>query len=282
MVTNELVYTYQFNFQSPTDVEVSPDGYIDDLGAPLGPQATSLGTVNFGWVAPGTTTPADAGVNARNRNTGTGDDALLKTFTIMGHRSEDIYPLRDWLIEIPNGSYFVNISVGDPDFTDSYHLLDVNGVTVLDYDQQNTTGGPVNFDNTALVEVTEGVLRLSLGTGGVNAKPNYIRLAPVDNSLLPPTIIASFEGNESIENTYRGPVQVTLEALDQSESGGIARLEYVLDEDPLASYTTPIEVGAEGPHILVVTAEDNNGNVSERPYEFSIEPPTELYWPLKT
>ncbi|MDM9632817.1 PKD domain-containing protein, partial [Robiginitalea aurantiaca] len=274
LVTNELVFTYQFNFQSPADVEISPDGYIDDLGAPFGPQVTSLGTVNFGWVEPGTTNPADASANARNRNNGTGDDPLLKTFTIIGHRSTNLYPQRDWLIEVPNGSYFVNISVGDPDFTDSYHQLDVNGVTVLDYNQENATDGLVNFDNTSLVEVTDGVLRLSLGTDGVNAKPNFIRLAPVDNSLLPPNIIATFEGNQSIENTYRGPVQVTLEAIDQSESGGIARLEYILDENPTVTYSEPFDVTAEGPHVLLVNAEDNNGNISERTFEFSIEPAT--------
>ena len=154
-------------------------------------------------------------------------------------------------------------------------MLDVNGVTVVDYDQQSIipeTFG--NFVNTKFVDVTDGTLRLSLAVGGENAKVNYIRLAPVDISLLPPTIVATFEGNESAPETYRGTVDISLKATDNSESGGIARLEYVLDGNATENYDQPISVGDEGSHNLVVTAEDNNGNISEKTFDFNIEAPT--------
>ncbi len=276
-VTNELVYTYQFNFQTPDDIETSPLGYIDDIGAPYGVQNTAnLGDLTFGWVLPGTTIAADAGVNGRNRNTGTNDDALIKTFTIIGHRTAADFPTRDWIINLPNGTYSVNLSVGgDPDFSDSNHVLDVNGVTVVDYDQQSIlpeTFG--NFENTKFIDVTDGTLRLALAASGENAKVNYIRLAPIDTSLLPPTITATFEGNESATDTYRGIVDITLEATDNSESGGIVRLEYALDGNAVVAYDQPISVGEEGVHSLVVTAEDNNGNIAERTFDFIIEAPT--------
>lgn len=276
-VTNELVYTYQFNFQDPDDIETSPEGYIDDIGAPYGVQNTAnLGDLTFGWVLPSTLTPADAGVNGRHRNTGTNDNALSKTFTIIGHRTASDFPTRDWVINVPNGTYSVNLSVGgDPQFSDSNHVLNVNGLTVTDYDQQSIVPETFEtFENTKFVDVTDGTLRLALAAGGENAKVNYIRLAPVDVSILPPTITATFEGNESAPDTYRGTVEITLEAIDNSESGGIASLEYVLDGNTAESYTQPISVGDTGAHSLVVTAEDNNGNTTEKTFDFTIEVPT--------
>lgn len=275
-VTNELVYTYQFNFQDPDDIEISPEGYIDDIGMPYGEQNTILGDLSYGWVLPNTLTPADAGVNGRNRNTGTNDDVLSKTFSIIGHRTAGSFPTRDWVVNLPNGTYSVNLSVGgDPDFADSNHVLNVNGVTVVDYDQQSIVPETFeNFENTKFVDVTDGTLRLALAAGGENAKVNYIRLAPVDVSILPPTIAATFAGNESASDTYRGTVEITLQATDNSESGGIARLEYVLDGNTVESYTQAISVGGEGAHSLVVTAEDNNGNLTEKTFNFNIEAPT--------
>ncbi|OWW27408.1 hypothetical protein B4Q04_07075 [Zobellia sp. OII3] len=275
-ITNELVYTYQFNFQDPDELEVSPEGYIDDVGAPYGVQNTVLGDLNYGWVIPGTLTPADAAANARNRNTGTNDDALVKTFSIVGHRSANTYPLRDWIVEVPNGIYSVNIGVaGDPDYADSNHVLDVNGVVVVDYDQESIVPESYeSFQNTERVEVTDGLLRLSLAPAGDNAKVSYIRLAPVDSSLLPPTILATFNGNERATDVFRGAVNIALEATDESGSGGIAFIEYVLDGAPVESYTDAFDIADEGDHTLVVTAEDNNGNSFAKTYNFTIETPT--------
>ncbi|MEL7271724.1 MAG: Ig-like domain-containing protein, partial [Bacteroidota bacterium] len=272
-ITNEIVYTYQFNFQDVDDVETSPVGYIDDVGSPFGTQTTSLGDLNFGWVLPGTETSADATENGRNRNDGTDDDALLKTFTIIGHRSTGTFPTLDWLVEVPNGQYYVNISVGDPNFTDSNHVLDVNGVTVLDFDQENDANNLVNFDNTELVEVTDGTLRLSLGATGVNAKPNYIRLAPFDSEQIPPLVTITLDGNSSAEGVYRGLVTATVQAESQNSSA-LESVEYQINDGPVLTYVDPIEISDEGDYVLKVIATDGNGNVTEETEEFSIEAPS--------
>ena len=275
-ITNELIYTYQFNFQVADDVEISPDGYIDDFGAPYGIQSTAnLGDLTYGWVLPGTLDPADASVNGRNRDSGIPDGVLLQTFTIIGHPTPANFPLRDWVVNVPNGTYSVNISVGERDFSNSNHILNVNGTNVVNFNQDtNNPQNLVYFNDTKLVEVTDGLMRMSLGTGGYNAKPNYIRLAPVNTSLIPPSIAATFSGNESAPNTYRGSVSVALEATDESDSGGIASLEYQLDGDAITSYTEPIVVSGVGAHMLVATAIDNNGNTTERTFVFTIEAPT--------
>ena len=275
IVTNEVVYVYQFNFQSPDNVANSPEGYIDDIGKPFAAQNTDLGTLEYGWVLPGTDTPASAGVNGRNRNTGTNDDALLKTFTIIGHRTADQYPLRDWKVNLPNGSYFVNISVGENEFRDSNHVLDVNGITIVDFDQENNNPNNLIYsEGTRLVEVTNGTLRLSLNERGVNAKPNYIRVAPVNTALLPPAITATLDGLMFEEEVYRGSVEVTLAAEDRSGSGSIPRLEYSLDDAPAVAYTEPFPVNTVGVHSILIEAEDGNGNVSAKTIDFTIEEPS--------
>ncbi|MDN3688840.1 PKD domain-containing protein [Cyclobacterium jeungdonense] len=274
-ITQEAVYVYQFNFQTPEQISQSPEGYVDDLGAPYGLQTTDLGQLNFGWVLPGTETPADASVNGRNRNTVADEDPLLNTFTIIGHRTTATYPQRDWLVELPNGLYNVNISVGDPDYTDSYHSLDVNGVRVIDFNQESSNpDNLVHFENTEMVEVTDGKLRLSLAAQGVNAKPNYIRIAPINTAALPPTLSVEFEGLQAAEGVYRGPVSIKLIAADQSESGAIERLEYSINGAAFESFTEPFVLDEAGDFELLVEAEDANGNITSRNYSFSIEEPT--------
>ncbi|TRZ43495.1 malectin domain-containing carbohydrate-binding protein [Robertkochia solimangrovi] len=272
-LTEELVFTYQFNFNDPSAPEISPAGYIDDFGVPYSLQSTPDGDLQYGWVLPGTMEPADASANARNRDSGT-DDPVLKTFTIIGHGTTAQYPTRDWLVNVPNGTYYVNISVGDPDYNDSNHILEVNGTTVLSFDQENNNPDNLTyFSNTEIVEVTDGILRLSLGNGGANAKPNFIRLAPLNTALLPPTISAVFDGTLNSENVYRGSVAIALGATDNSESG-ITRLEYILDEGTATAYSEPISVIEAGDHELLVMAEDGNGNYAEKRYPFTIEEPT--------
>ena len=274
-VTNELVYVYQFNFQSPEDIEVSPQDYIDDIGKPFGTQNTGLGSIDYGWVIPGTNTPADAGVNGRNRNNGSNDNALLKTFNIIGHRERADYPLRDWIVKLPNGSYSVNISVGEAAYVDSNHVLDVNGVTVVDFDQENNNPDKLVFSQgTKLVEVTDGTLRLSLNPRGVNAKINYIRIAPVNESLLQPSIAAVFDGLQFGENTYRGAINVSLSATDRSQSGSIALLEYRLDAAAAVAYSAPFTISTSGEHTLIVDAEDGYGNVASKTYNFTLQQAT--------
>ncbi|PZX55861.1 PKD domain-containing protein, partial [Algoriphagus chordae] len=275
-ITNDPEFTYQFNFQLATDLDVSPAGWIDDIGAAFGTKTTSKGPLNFGWVLPGTSTPSSAAVNGRNRDMGSNDDPLLSTFTIIGHNSVATYPQRDWMVELPNGTYAVNISVGDPEYADSYHKLDVNGQIVVDYDQENSPiAGEDFFANTQTVQVTDGILRLSLGAGGANAKPNYIRIAPYEISEQPPLVTASFDGLMTAANNYRGPVSITVGATDNSQSAeGIVRVEYTLNGGDKTAYTEAINVTNLGDYTLSVEAEDGNGNVTTQTFTFTIEPLT--------
>ena len=268
-VTNTNVYSYQFNFQSPLNLEVSPDGFIDDIGKAYGSQSSEQGDIIFGWVRPGTITPADGSVNARNRTSI--QDPLLKTHNNIGHRVTENYPTLDWLLNVPNGEYLVEISVGDPDYSDSHHVLDVNGVNIIDFDQQNNNPENLSFYNSSgHINVTDGVLRLSLGEDGVNSKINYLRLAPINPQLLGPSITASFNGISSGLDLYVGSVNIAIEAKDESDSGEIVSLKYQLDNNYRENYETALNITQAGDHSLLVIAEDGNGNITEKTFNFTI------------
>jgi PKD repeat protein len=271
-VISQPVYEYQFNFQTPNNVITSPLGYIDDLGSQFGTQTTIKGNLSFGWVVPGTKSPASAALNARNRNTGVNNDPLLKTFSIIGHRSSTQFPIRDWIVELPNGTYFVNVSVGEQGQSDSQHFLDVNGVRVINFDQQNNNVNNLTyFNDTKKIEVRDGIMRLSLAEGGVNAKVNYIRIAPVKKEEQPPFIVAEFSGKLFAEDTYRGPLQILLTAQENSGSSGITRLQFGLNGSPLVDYVESLSFDENGDYSLFVEVEDGNGNISTKTFDFKIE-----------
>lgn len=270
-VTSDFNYTYQFNFQNIKRKEVSPQGYTDDFGLPYNGQTSAYGDLTYGWVQPGTLIPASSTVNGRNRNTGVDDNVLLKTFSQIGDPNENKYPTRDWIVNLPNGTYAVNLSVGDPDYSDSNHVIDINGATVLSFDKENDN--PENrtyFENTAEVIVTDGILRLSLGAGGVNAKLNYLRIAPVGAPQTPPQITATFEGVESELNKYRGNVAIALAAQSLNENGSIDNLSYSLDGGSYQAYSSTLNVNTPGDHVLLVQAQDNNGIMVTNNYYFTI------------
>ncbi|WP_346881375.1 RICIN domain-containing protein [uncultured Algibacter sp.] len=264
-------FTYKFNFQDPDNIALSPTGYINDIGNPYGIQSTISGDLEYGWVLPGTSTPVDAGVNARNRNTASNNDVLLNTFTTIGHSNTSLFPRYDWITNMPNGSYYIKVSVGDPNFSDSYHLINVNGKTIVDFDQENDNPGNLShLSGIERVEVYDGVLRLSLGAGGYNAKPNYILIEPIDVSLLAPSLDVVFNGNTSSPDVYNGMLDILIAAIDNSNSG-IVSLDYNLDGAGNTAYTSSILVNDLGQHNLAVTATDGNGNVATKTYTFSLE-----------
>ncbi|MFK7812012.1 MAG: kelch repeat-containing protein, partial [Maribacter sp.] len=56
-----------------------------------------------------------------------------------------------------------------------------NTVTVIDFDEQNNNPQDLKYyNNLELVEVTDGVLRLSVNPNGVNVKINYIQIVQVN------------------------------------------------------------------------------------------------------
>ncbi|MFK7813546.1 MAG: T9SS type A sorting domain-containing protein, partial [Maribacter sp.] len=262
-------FAYQFNFQRSTSLETSPPGFVDDVGGAFATRSTPSGPVNYGWVDTGTMNPQPNTFWGTNNNNGVNIDPLHKTHTLQGLTFAS--SVKDWVIELPNGIYGVNISVGDPNSSNNYHAVDVNDVTVIDFNEENDNPQDLKyFNNYELVEVTDGTLRMAGNPYGVNVSINYIQIAQLDPNLFPPTITAIFDGNLSSPDTYSGQVDITLDAEDQTGNDAIIRFEYSLDAASMVAYGLPIQVTSVGAHTLLVEAEDSQGNITQETYSFNI------------
>ena len=87
-----------------------------------------------------------------------------------------------------------------------------------------------------------------------------------------PIIKAYFNETSNILESYGGSVQISLEALENRGSGAIERLDYVLNNSALTTYTDSFTVNSQGANHLTVFAENSNGNISQREFEFIIIP----------
>ena len=87
-----------------------------------------------------------------------------------------------WEYDLENGTYQVTVSVGDPEFTDSNHVINLEGENAI-------SGFVPTSDNlftevTTVVEVTDGQLTVD-AIGGENTQLNFIEIEPVDDGFAP-------------------------------------------------------------------------------------------------
>ena len=124
------VFPVRVNFQNET--APVPTGYTRDFGQ------NYANVRGFGWVVPGTATPRSLVGNGRDRNDATTSDQRVDT--LMHMQGNNVTNFANvalpgaWEIAVPNGTYSVEVSVGDPtpgaDLTS--HELNVEGVKAID------------------------------------------------------------------------------------------------------------------------------------------------------
>ena len=256
-------------------IDAPPAGYLKDSGEGFADRGNGF---SYGWLTTDGQTPLDLTSNTRNRELG-GVDILQNTLNHMqygdtgggnGVPTEGI-----WEIAVPNGVYDVSVGVGDPnvDGTNTMYTINVEGTNIINnFVASGAAGAATRFTSgSTTVSVVDGRLTID-AFGGFNTKINSLEIVQVGNSN-DPIITASFDGTENAPDVFRGPVQVTLEVQDQSGSG-ITLFEYQLDSDPLVPYSTSFTVSDIGAHVLVVNAEDADGNTTQEIYNFTIEAPT--------
>ena len=126
------------NFQPPN--APVPDGFQIDSGEPFN------ATIGYGW----TNSPGTRGT--RDRNNPASPDQAHDTFI-------HVDPTGVWEYAIPNGSYRVTITIGDPLVPDSIHSIQAEGVSIIG-------GVSLNSDTrwiteSGIVNVTDGRLTLT-------------------------------------------------------------------------------------------------------------------------
>ncbi|MCP3787119.1 DUF1080 domain-containing protein [Micromonospora sp. A3M-1-15] len=95
--------------------------------------------------------------------------------------------------------------------------------------------------------------------------------APADTT--PPTVTAAVTGEKDPNGAYVGGATVTLTATDAGS--GVDRVEYSLDGQPYAGYTTPVPVNQPGQHTVSYRATDKAGNTSSpQQVSFTVVEPT--------
>ncbi|MEM8929083.1 MAG: PKD domain-containing protein, partial [Bacteroidota bacterium] len=258
------------NFSRAQDTP--PSGYEQDAGLGYGPRANNL---TFGWLTTDGLTPLNLSANARNREIN-GLDILQNTLIHMqygdtagsnGNSTEGI-----WEIEVPNGNYTVDVQVGDPTSIDSQHSINVEGINIIDkFIPSGAVGEATRFSSASTtVDVADGRLTID-AFGGTNTKIIALEITPNAVEDLPPLVTVELDGPASGQNTFTGPVTVTIGAESQNESD-ITTLEYQLNGGNFTPYTENFVVSAEIDHVLIVRAIDGNDNTTEETIEFTIAP----------
>jgi cysteine-rich repeat protein len=131
-------------------------GFLADYGQAYGAR---VGGFTYGWVTPGTSTPANLVGQGRARTQPA--DMSLATFMHMQKS-----PLGSWELAVVPGAYLVKVTVGDSAYLDSVHGVRVEGVpTVVGFHPD--TSDP--FQEVEVhVQVSDG--RLTVDATGTNTK----------------------------------------------------------------------------------------------------------------
>jgi len=164
---------------------------VRDSGEAYGPRAgANQGSgLSYGWVTPGTHTPLDLSSNGRNRNqaptsAGVSDIRLATLMQMQYSGSFGNSSPGAWEIAIPDGSYSVTVTAGDPSYVDSTHTVTVEGQSFIS--NFKPTSAQTSMTVTRAVSVTGGRLTID-SLGGKNTKIEYVDISP-DTDTARPTI----------------------------------------------------------------------------------------------
>ena len=225
----------------------TPAGYVADTG--LAYDAAR----SYGWE---TLSGAALDKSAEARERGVLTDKRLDAFV---HIARPTTTEGRWQLDVPNGTYNVTVSVGDPSYTDSVHIVRAEGTGIINF---TPTAATPHQSVTASVTVADGKLTLDQ-VGGTNTKINYVDVvsATASGDATKPTVTVTPSGTTDASGNYVNTAAITIAATDNAGGSGVASVSYTLDGGAATAYTAPFNVGV-GSHAIVATATDVAGNIS--------------------
>ena len=170
------------------------EGYIQDIGSEYN-DGQGYGWVTQDSVGSGNPTSINITPNTRDRNSvqeDTFDSLIHLQYADAFDNQNSVKTPAAWEYELANGEYTVTVGVGDPDFIDSNHVINIEGNSVI-------SGFVPTEDNlfevqTSTVQVTDGKLTID-AIGGENTKLNFVEITPADGSEItnPPVDVTPIE-----------------------------------------------------------------------------------------
>jgi hypothetical protein len=231
--------TAQINFQ-PASAPV-PNGYTVDSGGAYS-DARGYGWVTQASLPNATHVPLDLTPNTRDRNIDSDQrtDTLIHMQYPANGTTGNVTTPGAWEYAIPNGTYTVTATLGDPlagSDVENY-TLHIEGVTAVSNFVPSGTSGSAgrHTTGTVTVPVTDGRLTID-AIGGTNTKLDYVLIAPATNTgsnghvsvqsldgvpsnsrlvfsrigtlASPPSVYEHDRATLRIKNTGTGPLQLT-------------------------------------------------------------------------
>ncbi len=182
-----------------TPTSVTPAGFTRDYGQ------NYANVRGYGWVKPGTATPVSLVGNGRSR-VGGSSDPLNSPMHMQGNTVAGFANIPEagaWQLAVPNGSYDVELAVGDatPGSDPTTHRINVEGVNAVDdFAITGTPTGAARFlVATKTVTVADGFLTVD-AIGGINTKIDYVTVAASNPDQPPakPTGLTATAGDGSV------------------------------------------------------------------------------------
>jgi hypothetical protein len=257
-------WDYRIDFLRTTST-TAPGYNLRDQGGQYGPKGIHF----FGWIDPQTKDPKNNAGQARDYTASfpsgpyTADQLTLNQLQSSGKEA-------NWEMALPNGYYYVKVSAGDPQNFDSHHILNAEGVKILDFNQEATGVGGFKVDS-AIVQILDGKLTID-ALGGINTKITSILieyLNPIQDNI-PPVVSFEYQGIKQNEGIYRSPLTLKINAKDDGGSG-IASIEYSLNGGAYQAYFSPLLFEAPGNYTISARVKDGNNNMATTPhYAFQV------------
>ena len=285
------------NFGSPT--VSAPEGYIQDTGTEYS-DGRGYGWITQDSVGSDNPTPINISPNTRDRNSVQEDtfDSLIHLQYADENRNSIETPAA-WEYELANGQYTVTVGVGDPEFTDSNHVINIEGNSVIS--GFVPTQDRLFATKTVNVEVTDGKLTLD-AVGGENTKLNFIEIAADGSEITEPSIdVTPIENPDNARIPVEGggvvemvePVEDGINvnfgvAAVDSPAGFIQDVGSAYNSDRGYGWVTQDSAGSENPTSIDVFANgrdrntafnDGQGNFFQEPVKDSLihlQYPTDL------